>query len=47
MAPRAVPMLKMDISRANARGWRASWGTMGGQVTKEGEIALAGPHTCC
>ena len=46
MDPRAVPSSKMDILRANARGWRASWGAMGGQAMKGVEIALAGPHTC-
>ncbi len=27
-------------------GWWGSWGKMGGQAMKAGEIVLAGPHTC-
>jgi hypothetical protein len=38
--------IKIDLFPQMRAGWRGSWGKMGGQAMKAGEIALAGPHTC-
>eukprot|EP01043_Picozoa_sp_COSAG02_P011594 COSAG02_NODE_429_length_22473_cov_38.587691_9_plen_94_part_01 len=37
--------IKIDLFPQMRAGWRGSWGKMGGQAMKAGEIALAGPHT--
>eukprot|EP01043_Picozoa_sp_COSAG02_P001910 COSAG02_NODE_42_length_46522_cov_109.704478_23_plen_98_part_00 len=38
--------IKIDLFPQMRAGWRGSWGKMGGQAMKAGEIALAGPHSC-
>eukprot|EP01043_Picozoa_sp_COSAG02_P001813 COSAG02_NODE_39_length_48074_cov_106.508890_26_plen_85_part_00 len=38
--------IKIDLFLQMRAGWRGSWGKMGGQAMKAGEIAPAGPHTC-
>ncbi len=38
--------IRIDLFPQMRAGWRGSWGKMGGQAMKAGEIALAGPHSC-